>query len=599
MDACPVALYSHLYTDLLPLSSEFIHRPEFNSDQRGELPEVNQSVPSFTADRMLRLWNKKYFSSRSDACDSAALDKFLSFNQRCEEWELTLETELDSLLFGEFKSCLRKALVHEYYGLKYVSESSVSLNMRVGPGSAIGALDTSEYSKLASSPLTATSSCLLDYFKRISCDNPLLKEAIDNRDPYMQDYVVQGNKLAFVPKNDTISRTICIEPSVNVLFQQGVRYGLETCLRKEYNIDFSDFRVIDGVAYSSQQDINRRLAQIGSVDGSYSTIDLASASDSISMGLCKKVLPLEILNFLIRYRSPSVTLPDGSVRELHMVSSMGNAFTFPLQTLLFSCVVHASYNILDIKLDKGLSSLPNFTVFGDDIVCLSKAYDFVIRLLKILGFVPNDKKSFNSGYFRESCGHDYYHGHRCEPVYIRDLSSNQDIASAYNRLVAWSARNAIPLASTLGYLRKIARKNNIPCVPCHEACDAGIYSTFDYAKKTKQIYFDKNTFSYAYTAYASHVSSIKFDSPESFQESKNSSSSKKIRKLLRYNAAGVLFSGISGSLRDSSMAYRQATKYRKVVRKSSCWSSTYGNAIFNGVGADSIYRSLWLGECSG
>jgi hypothetical protein len=153
-----------------------------------------------------------------------------------------------------------------------------------------------------------------------------------------------------------------------------------------------------------------------------------------------------------------------------MVSTMGNGFTFPLQTLLFSAVVSAVYEERGIPLLPVNSKEPNWSVFGDDIVVRSDAFDRVVHILDLFGFRVNAEKSFNKGPFRESCGCDFFKGHMVRGVYLKHLSTAQDTYVAFNKLVRWSARTKIPLGSTLQYLLK---KAPFVGVPFWESDDAG------------------------------------------------------------------------------------------------------------------------------
>jgi hypothetical protein len=132
---------------------------------------------------------------------------------------------------------------------------------------------------------------------------------------------------------------------------------------------------------------------------------------------------------------------------------MGNGFTFPFQTLLFASIVHACYRLLGIPLKFDDDGPSNFGVFGDDIIVRSDAYEFVCQALRVLGFVVNDGKSFNSGHFRESCGEDWWMGHNVRGLYIRKLNTSADVYSCINRIVRWSARTGIFLPKSVALLR--------------------------------------------------------------------------------------------------------------------------------------------------
>jgi len=274
----------------------------------------------------------------------------------------------------------------------------------------------------------------------------------------MNDSTVRGSRLSIVPKNDETGRATCTEPSINMLFQLGIGKLLERRLKKVYNIDLKD-----------QPFKNQRLAQLGSMSDTFGTIDLKSASDSISLELLNNICPSDMVRFLTVYRSPEVNIPGLGFITLPIISTMGNGYTFPLQTIIFASIVHAVYDLLGIRLQR--HGAYNFGVFGDDIIVTKRAYPVVVKTLEMYGFVVNKDKSFYEGPFRESCGADYYLGSLVRGVYLKRFDTMQDVYVAINTLNLWSSRTGIYLPSTTRYL--LARCKWLP-VPRWESDDAGI-----------------------------------------------------------------------------------------------------------------------------
>lgn len=229
--------------------------------------------------------------------------------------------------------------------------------------------------------------------------------------------VVNYNKIAFVPKTAQTYRSIAVEPLLNSMLQKGVDKIMRVRLRR-IGIDLSD------------QSRNSELARQGSLDteNGYCTIDLSSASDSISIGLVQYLLPPDWFDFLNSIRSMNYKM-DGKYHRYSKFCSMGNGFCFPLETLLFASAC-ASVG----------SKRGDFAVYGDDIIVRkSEAVDLVL-LLQGIGFDTNTEKTFLSGPFRESCGADWWHGQDVRP-YILDhrLDTLEAIFKAYN-LMARSER---------------------------------------------------------------------------------------------------------------------------------------------------------------
>jgi len=225
--------------------------------------------------------------------------------------------------------------------------------------------------------------------------------------------IVEHNNLSFVPKTTKIFRSIAVEPLLNSYLQKGIDEELRDCLRDRCFIDLSD------------QAMNSEMARLGSSDSddSFVTIDLSSASDSISIELCRRVLPNDWFYLMDRIRSKSYKY-KGEVHTYSKFCSMGNGFCFPLQTLLFASMCSA--------VGAGRSGI-DYRVYGDDIV-IRKSYALaLVSLLRRCGFRPNKSKTFISGPFRESCGKDYYSGINVRPVYLDyKLDSIENIFKFYN-----------------------------------------------------------------------------------------------------------------------------------------------------------------------
>jgi hypothetical protein len=110
---------------------------------------------------------------------------------------------------------------------------------------------------------------------------------------------------------------------------------------------------------------------------------------------------------------------------------MGNATTFPVQSLVFWAICVASLQ------RQGFHQPGAVFVFGDDIIIPSECTEEVINDLESFGLLVNRTKSFWRGAFRESCGVDAFNGVDVTPVrwkttvdaeHVADLQSLSDIA---------------------------------------------------------------------------------------------------------------------------------------------------------------------------
>lgn len=230
--------------------------------------------------------------------------------------------------------------------------------------------------------------------------------------------IVPGGILFTVPKNSEIDRCAVKEPDLNMFCQKGVGAFIRKRLKTVLRLDLND------------QTKNQKLARIGSADGSLATLDLSSASDLISHGLVVTLLPAPWFELLDDIRSSTVEV-DGEQVEVNMFSSMGNAFTFELETLLFWSLANA---VAYLTGTRGAIS-----VYGDDIIVPSAIGGLLAKVLFLFGLKVNTKKSFWRGPFRESCGKHWYKGMDVTPFYVKEpIGSVDRLIHFLNRLRAWA-----------------------------------------------------------------------------------------------------------------------------------------------------------------
>ena len=228
---------------------------------------------------------------------------------------------------------------------------------------------------------------------------------------------VRGSVLFTVPKKTDIDRCACKEPDVNMFLQKGVGRHIRRRLLR-YNINLNDQR------------INRGLAQDGSRYDNLATLDLSSASDTISQAAVSMLLPPIWFEYLNSIRSKDVEI-DGELHRLEMFSSMGNGFTFELETLIFFALMRT------VAYFEGVPGV--VSIYGDDIVIPSGIGDLASFVLGTFGFRVNEDKSFISGPFRESCGGHYYNGFDVTPFYLKRAATHMtDVIRVANQLRRWA-----------------------------------------------------------------------------------------------------------------------------------------------------------------
>ncbi len=227
----------------------------------------------------------------------------------------------------------------------------------------------------------------------------------------------EGAVLFTVPKKNDIDRCACKEPDFNMFLQKGTGQRIRRRLRRQ-GVDLND------------QSINRELAQQGSITGLLATLDLSAASDSIAIELVRLLLPTEWFLYLNDIRSRKVWV-DGTLVETEMFSSMGNGFTFELESLLFYSITRTVCYLTGVS--------GRVSIYGDDIICPSDGADDVTWVLNVLGFKTNQDKSFSTGFFRESCGGHYYHGLPVTPFYLKRPPTHlTDLIRVTNQFRKWA-----------------------------------------------------------------------------------------------------------------------------------------------------------------
>jgi hypothetical protein len=246
------------------------------------------------------------------------------------------------------------------------------------------------------------------------------------------------SRLKFVPKTFKSLRSICMEPIVNMWAQQGVRLWLEYAM---------EHGPLSNHVFLRDQTKNQDGARFGSKTGLVDTIDLSSASDSVSWNMIRRIFPSHVLKYFACTRTNKTELPSGEIHTLEKFAPMGSALCFPTQCLVYSALVSyvsiarnfglnwrdkGCLDLIDVRaafqstfrrrlvLDDPRSRFQPFLVFGDDIICDSLVTEDVISALGEIGFTVNRGKSFiGDSPIRESCGIYAYKGYDVTPCLFR------------------------------------------------------------------------------------------------------------------------------------------------------------------------------------
>nr|UUW21171.1 MAG: RNA replicase beta chain [Sanya fiers-like virus 3] len=277
------------------------------------------------------------------------------------------------------------------------------LQGKFGKGSTL--MDVGELAtipdKMSSRPtVTGAARCLLPIWERTAWARALC----DARQWYSDPETVRGNRFTTVPKDSTKDRGICVEPSINIFLQLAVGGVLRQRLKAA------------GIDIRTAQTLHRELARAASVSDRHATIDLSNASDTLCYNLVRLVLPPDWFELLDSLRSTHTQL-DGKQYLLQKFSSMGNGFTFELETLVFLVLAWT------VSSERELPYFPGFGiwVYGDDIIVDSSIAVDVVSTLCYFGFAPNSNKTFLTGSFKESCGGDYFEGVDVRPFNLKEI----------------------------------------------------------------------------------------------------------------------------------------------------------------------------------
>lgn len=333
--------------------------------------------------------------------EGVALQKFLESESKCDATNMAFRNRSLPFSKGGRDASLIFRVQRKIAGILGPLPRITDLDFGFGPGANVGlSRFTSVRRKTSVAP-----TCSAGAWKYL----PVLQECF----PFWQELhnavPCDHGKYASVPKNATTNRSILVEPLINSFLQRGVGVYIRDRLARA-GVNLRD------------QGVNQDRARKGSLTGDIATLDLAAASDTISREVVAELLPIDWWLLMEDIRSKSALLPDGRKIILQKFSSMGNGFTFELESLIFFAICSCL-------------SDERVTVYGDDITCASKDVGAIIAGLEHFGFSVNTEKSFWSGPFRESCGSDFFEGCMVRPVYVKGLLSVKELFRLHNFFV--------------------------------------------------------------------------------------------------------------------------------------------------------------------
>lgn len=282
--------------------------------------------------------------------------------------------------------------------------------------------------------------CYVPYYKHYTYP---ISEVID--EPL--DFV----KAVSVPKSYKSSRIIAEVPAYQQFHMQGIRKLALKAISK---------KPLGKLMVQDDQTINQEWSRLGSVYGTYATIDLSAASDSISEYLAEQVLPDQWYKAICRFNPPVIDA-YGSRVPRYIFQTSGNGTTFILESVIFLAIALSATSYCRLY----DSSIVDPRVFGDDIICDDKVYDTLVDFLGLLGFKVNLSKSFSgTSRYRESCGAEWYCGLDTATKYfprkqmdVTTPEGQQSLIELQHRLYEFKMCDDW----LVGYIRDLFRKNGI------------------------------------------------------------------------------------------------------------------------------------------
>lgn len=266
-------------------------------------------------------------------------------------------------------------------------------------------------------------------------------------------------RLCAVPKTIKTPRLIAAEPLSYQWCQQTIKDYFYTRVGETIAGLFIDFR---------RQELNGSLALTASHTASHATIDLSSASDRISCWHVERLfrrLPC-LLDALQATRSTSIRQDlckySPKLYSIRKYTTMGNATTFPVQSLFFAtvalgCLLHSR----GLKVtERNLKRLGRWQVrvFGDDIIVPKDCSGLVVETLTALGLRVNAGKTFLNGQFRESCGVDAFLGNDVTSTSILKTPQRSSPGSIVSSVDVHHNLLSAGYAATAHYLQKTASR---------------------------------------------------------------------------------------------------------------------------------------------
>lgn len=249
------------------------------------------------------------------------------------------------------------------------------------------------------------------FLQRYAETDPTLADMLNN----IPFHPASSLRLTFVPKSYKALRAIMPDTLAGSFYSSGIGEMIKSRLKCHgLNIDTLQRRHRFLAMKSSRVSGWRNCGHSPALRSA--TVDLSSASDSITTQLLSMILPRKWFHAIMRGRVAYYEY-SGSTYRLVSACTMGLGHTFPLETLVFYVLTKG------VAEWYGPNAARSVSVYGDDIIVPTEVllgdgkYPPLIDLFRLLHLQINPDKSFWGWCdFRESCGGDFYRGHDVRPA---------------------------------------------------------------------------------------------------------------------------------------------------------------------------------------
>ena len=364
-------------------------------DVEGDIPSAAEAV---FAIRQLTLMFGKVLKPCTPEREAQAFVDYVECEKELRDWEEAVEP-IDMELFRQTSNLLFRDVLTELDSRIHAQE----LYPKHGPGSTADRLSGNQkYDQV-------------EWTDRLESVFPYGEYAIPNwryyylldRVQFLEPGAERPVRVIAVPKTQKTPRIIAIEPTCMQYMQQAISRDLVNLLE-------TDLTVRGMIGFDDQLP-NQKMAQYGSSTGSLATLDLSEASDRVSWSLVRWMTSNfgNLQQAIDVTRSTRADVPGHGVLTLSKYASMGSALCFPIEAMVFlTCVFIGIADALNEPVKRSLIKRfrNRVRVYGDDIIIPNEFATAVNAALARYGFKVNDRKSFWTGSFRESCGAEFFYG---------------------------------------------------------------------------------------------------------------------------------------------------------------------------------------------